>query len=248
MVAEMASMGVGLGVVAVADLVIPKPMLKFASKCLSKCVVEPFLDPIEHTMSRLCKLEECQIDPSKPREERAEAIAKTMIVFGGAYVASMLTKLHTRRAVNKHFGIHTDDHIIAPAPNATTWQKVKHYGTLSHWTPQEKVIFAMDEGVHLGSLYLLNNTLAPFTDEAIKTTTGLIQKVTGCSKEKAHEVASMAWVWEAANGLGALSAMGIIAGNHSFDLSRRITKLISPGSYRNRVTSTTAHTPHLPTH
>ena len=106
----------------------------------------------------------------------------------------------------------------------------------------------MDEGVHIGALYLLNNTLAPFTDHAIKSTSSIIQKATGCSETKAHEVASMAWVWEAANGLGAVAAMGIIAGNHSFDLSRKITKLISPGSYAERVANKAAHGPILPSH
>lgn len=227
LVAEMASMAAGLGVVAVADLVIPKPILKFTSKCVAKCVVEPFLEPIEKGMGALCKLKECQVDSSKPREERAEDIAKTMILFGGAYVASLLVKLHTRRGWNNHFGITGDDHIIHPPANASTWQKIKHYGLLKHWTPQEKVIFAVDEGVHIGALYLLNNTLAPFTDKAIQSTTNIIQKTTGCSERKAHEIASMAWVWEAANGLGAVAGIGIIAGNHKFDLSRRLADLVT---------------------
>lgn len=226
LVSEMAQAVVGVGVVAVADLVIPKPILSAATQTVSKLVVEPFLDPIEAGLSKMCRLQECKLDNDKPREQRAEAIAKTMIVFGTAYAASMLTKLHVRREWNKHFKITTDDHIIPPAANATSWQKVKHYSSFSHWTPQEKVIFAADEGIHLGSLFLINNTLAPYTDQAIKTTSSLIQKVTGCSEQKAHEVSSMAWVWEAANGLGAIAGIGVIAGNHKFDLSRKIAGLL----------------------
>jgi hypothetical protein len=230
LIAEAASMATGLGVVAIIDSVIPKPIMKFAAKALGKTVVEPFLDPIEKCMSKICKLEECQPDPSKSREERAEGLARTMMVFGLAYVLSMEAKLHTRRAMNKLVGV-LEELPHGPAANASFWQKVKHYGTLSHWSPQEKMIFAADEGVHIGSLYLLNNSLAPFTDEMIKSTSKMLQRTTGMDEKKAHEVASMAWVWEAANGLGAVAGIGAIAGKHALGWPRGVVgKAFGQGS------------------
>lgn len=245
-VAEGLSALTGLGVVAVADVVIPKPMLKAASKCLAKVVIEPFLEPIEGALSKICKLEECQVDSEKPREVRAEQLAKTVILFGSAFAASLAVKLHTRRAVNDYFGINTDDHVIKPHAGASTWEKVKHYGTLKHWTPQEKVIFAVDEGMHLGALYALNNTLAPFTDRQIRHTTGTLQKIFGWTEAKAHEVASMAWIWEAANAAGAASGIGIIIGNHTMDLSRRLTRLIVPESHTERLARRAAQVTQAP--
>lgn len=213
LVAEAASAATGLGVVAVADWLIPKPIMKFASKTISKLVVEPYLDTIESVVSRVCKLEECKPDLKVSREDRAEKIAKTMIVFGGAYVASMGVKLFARRKMNEITGI--VEHIPAKLPpTATLWEKVKHYGTFQFMAPEEKLIFLADEGVHLGALYLLNNQMAPFTDDMIKRSTKLIQKTTGVSEAKAHEISNMAWIWEASNGLGAAAGMAVIAGNH----------------------------------
>jgi hypothetical protein len=220
MVAEMASAATGLGVVAVADMLIPKPILKFASQTVSKIIVEPYLDTIESTVSKFCKLKECQVDPDVPRAERAERIAKTMIIFGGAYVASMIVKLGTRRKMNEIAGI--IEHVPAKLPaSATLWDKFKYFGGLQFMAPQEKLIFALDEGVHLGSLYLLNNQLAPFTDDMIRRTTRMINKTTGLDEHKSHEIANMAWIWEAANGLGAAAAITAIAGNHAGNWSTK---------------------------
>jgi len=111
----------------------------------------------------------------------------------------------------------------APKPISSTasfMDKVKHYGTLQHWTPQEKLIFAADEGVHIGSLFLLNNNLAPVTDHMIRGTTSMLQKF-GVDEKKAKDISTMAWVWEAANGLGALAGMGVIAGNHAYGLAEK---------------------------
>lgn len=237
--AEFVSAGVGVGVVAVADMIIPKPILKGASKCLATCVIEPFLEPIERSLSKVCKLEECQVDPTKSRAERAEQLAKTAIVFGAAWAVALEAKLFTRHKINDHFGIHSGVSRKPPA-NSTTWETIKHYGKLRHWTNEDKVIFAVDEGMHLGALYLLNNTLAPFTDRMIKNTTGTIERTTGWSHEKSHQVASMAWIWEAANALGAVAGIGIIAGNHSFGLSSKIAKLVSPHSHVDKLRHDTA--------
>lgn len=220
LVAEAASAATGLGVVAVADWLIPKPIMKFASQTISKVVVEPYLETIENTVSKFCKLDECKVDPSVSREERAERIAKTMIVFGAAYVASMGVKLFARRKMNELTGI--IEHIPAKLPSsATLWDKVKYNATFQFMAPQEKLIFLADEGVHLGALYLLNNQLAPFTDDMIKRSTKVIQSTTGVSEQKAHEIANMAWIWEASNGLGAAAGMAVIAGNHAAGLATK---------------------------
>ena len=214
LVAEVASASVGLGVVAIADWLIPKPVMKLASQTISKIVVEPYLDTIESTVSKFCKLDECKVDPDTPREQRAERIAKTMIVFGAAYVASMGVKLFARRKMNEITGILEHAPAALPA-GATMWDKLKYYGKFQFMAPQEKLIFVADEGVHLGALYVLNNQLAPFTDDMIQRTSKVIQRTTGASEPKAHEIANMAWIWEASNGLGAAAAMTVIAGNHA---------------------------------
>ena len=170
----------------------------------------------------------------------APGLAKTLLVFGAAYAASMEAKILTRHAVNNHYGLHSGHAHIPPTAGASTWQKIKHYGTLKHWSTEDKIILAADEGSHLGALYLLNNTLAPFTDRMIKDTSSVIKKNTGWSDEKAHEVSSMLWVWEAANGLGALAGMGVIAGNHTFNMSSKIARLFSPDSHVDRLAKQSA--------
>lgn len=246
--AEMVSAMTGIGVVAVADMIIPKPILQGAAKCVAKCVIEPFLEPIENGLSKICKLEECQVDLSKPREVRAEQLARTIILFGAAYAASMEMKLLTRHGINDHFGIHSGHKEIPPPPDAKFWDKVKHKVMLRHWSAEDKVIFAADEGIHLGALYLLNNTLAQQTDSMIHSSSKMLQKYLNWTPEKAHEVASMAWIWEAPNGLGALAGMGIIAGNHTMGLSNKIAKLFLPDSHVDRLANRTALGGTVPTH
>jgi len=192
-VAEFVSMGVSLGVVGVADSVAPE-MMKDASKFIGRNVIEPHLETIEKLIGRVCKLEECQVDTTKSREQRSEALGRMTILFGASWVGAMLAKLATRRFVNRKLGVIEED---------LGFKLSKH----------EKIIFAMDEGIHYGSLLLLNTGAAKHTDSAIRSTASVLQKC-GIPEHKAKELATMALVWELPNLLGLGAGIAGIVGNH----------------------------------
>jgi hypothetical protein len=205
-VAELVSMGVSLGVVGVADQIAPDA-IKTGSKYLAKHVVEPNLEAIEKLLSKICKLDECKLETGKSREERAEKLAHISIVFGAAWAISMTAKVLTRRLLthdipqhdreSPHYKPHPDDKVVIGNPKT---------GITKH----EIKLFAADEGVHYGSLLLMNTCGAKVTDELIRTTTRILNKC-GVSEKKAHELATMLWVWEFSNGLGAAAGIGVIS-------------------------------------
>jgi hypothetical protein len=212
--AELASIFTGLGVVALADKVIPKEVFEPASKFLGKHIVEPILDPIDKVVSSVCKLEECKSDPSLSREERAKRIGHGMIVFGAAYAISMGVKLSMRPFLRDKFDPDIKPLSLKLDKNAPTWDKVKHWAKGNTLSTHERMITVADEGVHYGALFLLNSPMAGVTDDLIRSTTKMIHKTTGLSDEKSNEVAKMIWVWDASNVLGAMAGIGVIAGSH----------------------------------
>ncbi len=193
--AEMVSMSTSLLVVGVADTLAPN-LIKDVSKFVGKHVIEPFLEPIESTLGTLCKLKECQPDKTKTRAERAESLAKTMIVFSTAWATSMLAKIATRRLFNRAVGI-ADEAVPAG-------------GLLS---ANEKRILLYDEGVHYGSILLMNTVGAGMTDEMINSSTNILTKA-GIPEKKAKELSSMAIIWELPNLLGMAAGIGGIFQNH----------------------------------
>jgi hypothetical protein len=189
--AEMVSMSTSLLVVGIADTLAPN-MIKDVSKFVGKHVIEPFLDPIESTLGAVCKISECQPDKTKSRAERAE----NMIVFSAAWATSMAAKVATRRIFNRAVGISDD-----PIPAG---------GLLS---AHEKRILLYDEGVHYGSILLMNTAGAKVTDELIASSTNVLTKV-GIPEKKAKELSSMAVIWELPNLLGMAAGIGAIFQNH----------------------------------
>ncbi len=206
--AEFVSIGVSLGVVALADKVAPN-LVQSVSKVIGKVVIEPYLENIEGALSKVCKLEECKVDETKSREERAENLAKTTLVFSAAWVASMIAKLETRKFLNNKTGISED-----PVAGKKWWQFWK-------MTTHESIIFGMDESVHYGSLLLLNTSGAKITDEMISASKNVLVKM-GVPEKKAHEVSVMAMVWELPNLLGLFSGIGGIMGIHHKQLDKKV--------------------------
>lgn len=220
--AELVSMATSLGIVAVADQVAPN-LLKSVSKVVAKTVVEPNLDWIENNLKKVCKLEECQPDMRLPREERAESLAKTLTVFGAAWAGSMGAKLLTRRTLNRAA------HIIDPEVQKT-----------GHWildnvlykvmTPSEWRIFVADEGVHYGSLIMMNTKAAHTTNAMMQTASKILQNC-GMSKQKSDELSAMGIIWELPNVLGLAAGIGAISYNHT--KASHVQQLANKGSNYN---------------
>jgi len=216
-VAEAVSEGVWLGLVAIEDRLIPKRALKYVSQAFGKFLVEPYLlDPIEWGLKKGCHLDECKIDFSKPRQERAEEMAKMLLLYVPAIGLAWEAKVRTRRFMNIKMKIQ-NEHVAKPLPDASFLNKLTYWIPGWHWSPQEKMIFVADEGLHLGSMYVLNNQLAPYTDEMIRGTTGMAQKLLGVSPVKAHELATAAWVWMVPNLIGAMGGGLAITAKHLGD-------------------------------
>ncbi len=206
--AEGVSMIISLGVVGVIDLIAEKP-LKTASKTLSKAVIEPYLDTIESVIGRFCKLKECQIDQTKSKEERAERLAHVSIVFTSAWAISMGFKMLTRHLLTRKIPEHD--------PTSPYYRPHPDDKRIMGMTKHEWKLWGADEGVHYGSLLLMNTGLSKVTDELIDSTSRILTKC-GVPEKKAHELSSMAWIWEAPNLLGAAAGIGVISkyNNHNW--------------------------------
>ena len=202
--AELVSVGVSLGVVGVADTIAPN-LIKSCSKSIGK-IIEPHLDNIEKFLSTVCKLEECQPDPNKSRQERAETIGKTCVVFGAAWALSLAAKLATRKRMNEAFGL------SVKAPRTGLWYK-DFFNDYLKPSAHDTNVLKWDEGVHYGSLLLLNTVGAKYTDDMLHSTSKVLQKC-GMSKTKADELAAMGIIWELPNILGFVAGVGAITKHH----------------------------------
>lgn len=196
-VAEITSIAASLGVVAIADQVAPKTMGN-ATKFVAKHLIEPHLETFEKLLSSVCHLQECKPDYQQSREKRAESLAHATVVFLPSFVAGLGVKIATRRGMNKLCGI-VDD-----ASHARKWWELSKH---------ERAIFFADEGVHIGSMILLNTGAAGVTDDLIRSTSGILQKM-GFSEQKSKDISSMAMIWELPNLLGLMSGIGAIVGIH----------------------------------
>lgn len=210
-VAEIASMGVSLGVVAVLDKVIPKSMMDKATDVVSKVCIEPYLDTIEKNLKK-CKLKECQVDETKTREERAQRLAKGVVVFGSAYLLSLGAKLYARQKWNK--SVLREDPPKLPA-DTSVFKRISQYVPFVGATRDANMILVADEVAHIGSLIYLNTKASEFTDDHIKKMSGTLEKL-GVSPQKAKEVSTMAMVWEVPNVIGMLAGGGAVFAKHAY--------------------------------
>lgn len=237
---EIASIGTGLGVIAVMDKVIPKSMMDKATSAVAKVVIAPYLDTIERNLSK-CKLKECQVDESKTREERACRLAKGVVVFGSAWLISVGVKLGVRKWAIKEWKIAGGEHQHLPE-NATTWQKIKSHIPLVGSTFDANMITLADEGVHIGSLIYLNTKASDFTDSHIDKLSKTLEKA-GVTPQKAKDLSTMAMVWEVPNVLGLMAGGTAIFGKHAYGWpskhkQRSFTEVFSENAKSN-------FTPHL---
>ena len=203
-IAEIISIGVSLGVVGMADQVAPG-LIKTSSEMMGK-LIEPYLDHVEKGLKTVCHLEECQPDMNKSRQERAEQIAKRVIVFSSAWSISMIAKIITRKWINEKLNL------VPKAPRSGNWWKDFKTDYLEP-SKHDTDVLLWDEGVHYGSLLLLNTGLAKVTDNMLHATSNVLQKC-GISKGKADELAGMAVIWELPNLLGFAAGTGRIAQHH----------------------------------
>lgn len=167
-------------------------------------VIQPVQVPLENFVGKICKLEECQPDKDKPVEERAKGTARAMLIAIPAIAAAWYAKFAIRRFWNKTLGLEDSK------SGAKDWQVWK-------MTPEEKMLFIGDEGVHLASaLAMQNHPMSDKTDNLIRNMTSTIQGVFGIDKNRAHDLATMIALHEIPNLLGAITAGGIIYGRHQY--------------------------------
>lgn len=206
-IAEGASMVTSLGVVAVADTLAPK-MVDRATKLVAKTLILPHLDFIERNMKKICHIKDCQTDEKSSRQQRAEGFARAVVLFTPAWLISLGVKAVVREKMKGVWDLKE------PKPPKThNWFKDN---IVNYMSPYAWKIFAVDEGIHYGSLIYFNTAGAEYTGELIQANTKMLQKSTGMSERKAHDIASMTIVWEMPNLLGLGAALGMIYGKHRY--------------------------------
>lgn len=193
--AEAVGAVVALGIIGVADTVAPGAV-QATTNFIAKNYIEPHLETIEKGLGVMCKLEECKPDQNTSREERARRLARATVLFGAAWVPSLAAKVVTRRGINEICGM---------GDKAPWWNVFK---ANSHDT----AIFWWDEGVHYGSMAILNSTYtgAKVSDEMLRSCTSILEKA-GVPKDKAHDISAMAVIHEFPNLLGFVSGVAKIA-------------------------------------
>ena len=192
-VAEVLSGGISLGAFTFLEDILPNKTNEW-SKALAKSCIEPNLDWFERNLQKVCHLQECKPDMNKSREQRAEEYARTIVKFSASLGVNIAAKLAVRKLWNNYFKLENAKEV--PADTWWAWFKSK--------MPQvhDLKVLALDEGSHLGALYLVNNTGAKYTDASIRSISDMLQSTTGCSKKRADEMASMIVVWEMPNMVG----------------------------------------------
>ena len=200
--AEGLGMGVALGAMYAMQHA-PKPLIDIPSTMLGK-LMEPVQPQIEKIMRFFCKLEECKPDESKPVSERSKDLARVVIMGSTAMVANWWVKLRFRRYWNEKMGL-----------------KDSHEGgnifNFSKWTPEEKMLFFADEGVHYLAMGVMPSApMAKYTDPLIRRMTKAMEDL-GWSKQDAHENAVLIALHEIPNLIGGLFACATIAGRHYLD-------------------------------
>jgi len=203
--AELVSIGVSLGAIALAPSRDKPGMLKDASKVVGKCI-EPYLDPIERGIRKVCKIEDCQPNMDEPRQKRAEQYARTLILWTGAAIASYGSKIAVRKLIN----------ILAKNQEFVNTGKPLRDFFHNYLIPNDHdmSVFLWDEGIHLGSLFFMNTVGAKQTDHMIHGASSVLQKW-GISKERANRTAEMGVIWEGSNIMGfILGGIGRIGYRH----------------------------------
>ncbi len=213
-IAEAASTIVSVGAITLSDQ-IPQSVIKNVSKVVSKICIEPYLDTIEKYMDK-CKIEGCKVDQTKPRDERAEKYAQTLAVYSSAILLSLWAKSLARDGMNTLFKVGGVKDTRLP-PNASLGKKIMSHVPFVNWSSEKRMIFAIDEGVHLGALAYLNTKGADITDENIKSVSNILQKTFGFSKERADRASTMFNVWEVPNFVGMAAGYGTILGKHAYN-------------------------------
>jgi hypothetical protein len=197
--AEFVGAAVSVGTIASMDVMFPN-QVKEATHYVAKHLIEPHLDRIEKGLTSVCKLKECQPDPNKSREERAENLARAVVLFGGSWLPGLLAKLGTRWFINEKCGI---NHMDAGRANKNPMHVSKH----------DLAVLIADEGVHYGSMLYLNNAGARFNESMLQATTSMLEKC-GMDHKKAQDVAMLTVVHELPNLLGLAASFGVIGHQH----------------------------------
>lgn len=216
--AEAGSTVVSLGAVALADKLVPEKWMQGISHKISQAVIAPHQDKIEKWLDK-CSIEECKIDRTKSREERADGYAKALTVFGGAWVASMIAKNMVRDKMSSLMKVNGSRQGSSNVANISFSEKVRRHIPFVGWSAEKNMINVVDEGVHLGSLIFLNTKGSDITDSNIKTMSNALEKV-GVSEKKAKEISAMAMVWEVPNAIGSMAGIGAIFGKHAYGWPR----------------------------
>ncbi len=134
-----------------------------------------------------------------------------MVVFSAAWVASMLVKIASRKSLNRVF---EGGHITQDVKSTGGFFKGFYERNLK-LNPHDTKIIVWDEAVHIGSLILVNTSMAKTSDSMIKGASDFLQKKMGWSKKRADDVASMGVIWELPNFMGWLAGVGAIVHSHT---------------------------------
>lgn len=202
---EVTSQVVSAGVFGVSELIAPK-LVKSASKVMSDNVITPNLEFIERTLNKACKLKGSLPDMSEARHVRVENWGRLFVLFGASWVAAMLAKLAIRQVSNEKFSVKHEE-----PPNGNWFHDKVLYRNMSK---HDWKILVADEGVHLGSLVVMNTAMAKHTDSTINVATKIIKGL-GCQPQKAREMAGYLTVWELPNLFGLLAGLGVIGHHYS---------------------------------
>src|SRR5690606_12399918 len=147
-------------------------------------LIEPHLELFEGIIARLCKLKECQVNYDTPREERAKNLSNILIKFGAAWIPSMIVKIALRRGINEVTGF---------GDGSAWWNVAK--ANQHDWS-----IMAADEGIHYGSMFVLNATTtgAGLSDDMIDASRNVLIRL-GVPRKNASEIATMGVIHEFPN-------------------------------------------------
>lgn len=199
---EIGGLMVAEGVGAAASLLavgyskdIAPNLIERTTNAIAKYVIEPHLEFFENGVSFFCHTKDCQPDKTQSREDRAKKIANGIVIYAPATALGVATTVMARRLVNEKMGM----------PAEHKWYRLDKIDS------NDKKLFVVDNGVHIGASLYLSTIGSGHADNIIDGVTNILHKTFGMEEKRARQMATMGTLVDVLpNAAGILVASGYI--------------------------------------
>lgn len=183
---------VSLGALYYMDKLAPRET-GYVKKVLSKNIVQPLLPVVDTADYMLSGLWKHSYEERKKMgaADRATEVTENLFNYGLSGGLGLAAKIIVRDHLNAKLGV--------PMSKSHGWS-----------------VLAVDEGMHIGTIVLMDTALSKKTNDVKEGISCMLQKSANMEKKKADELANYTVVWELPNAVGFLSGITAIYGGNKY--------------------------------